>query len=113
MPQIDLRPGQVDFKAKAGDDVAFTITLPMNTTGGTHELLIAEGRPGSPMRTLTDGDGLTVTNGASTTVAVSIPKEFTVDYGGRTLVYDYKLTLGGQTRTKLCGNLELAVSIVG
>lgn len=112
MSQIDLSSGVVDFKAMAGDDIAFTITLPFNSTGGTHELLISESRPGSTVLTLTSGSGLSISNGTSSVVSVAIPASFTAGYGsGKTLVYDYKLTLGDLKRTRLSGSLELVKAI--
>ena len=114
MPIVDFQPGDVNFKAYAGDDIPFTLTFSYDTTGGTHEFLISDTPTGAAILTLLSGSGLTVTPGVSTTVAVVIPRTFTDDYTeNKKLYFAHKLTLNGVKQTKISGTIGLVVGIPG
>ena len=118
MNSINFLPGNCDFKIEGGDDATFTLTFPYNTTGGTHIMMIATSANGVAILTLTNGSGLVVTNGSTTTVAVTIPRDFTAEQSKKdgakavTLFYIYKLTLSGLKKSKMSGQITLQPSIV-
>lgn len=95
MSEIDFRKGVVDFNLKAGADLPFTITFPYSTNGGTHEMWVGETQDGQGSLLLSQGSGITVTDGDGTaSAAVVLPNGFTTSHAGTTVYYSYMLQLG-------------------
>lgn len=108
---VNFVPSPITFTCKSGSDLSFSITLPYNTTGGTHELLIAATPDGTSIMTLGEGTGLTVTPGATSTVAVLVPRAFMATQSAKQLSFDYNLTMGGIKQTKVTGTIVVKTSI--
>jgi hypothetical protein len=109
---LDLLPGNLDIKTRAGNDVAFQISLPYDASAGVHQLLISTSPGGDSIKELTDGDGLTVTGTNPTLIDVLIPVAFMSQYPATNLCFDYNLTLGGVLKTKISGTIQTLRSIV-
>jgi hypothetical protein len=60
-----------------GDDVLIPGTFDFNTTGSTLSALVfdEDDTTGTPLDTLTVGDGITITPGAETDFTITIPRE--------------------------------------
>lgn len=106
---LDLTCPEVAIKTTAGADVTFPISLPFDATSGTHELVIAVTADGAAIKTLTNGDGLTVGTYADgvTPISVLINRTFTAAHPKERLFYCYRLTLSNLKRPYLKGPLQI------
>lgn len=111
--QLDFNPPPMAISGRGGNDIWYEAEFPFDTETATHELRIAETEDGIAIETLTSQNGLTVTEGETTTVLIQIPAEFTLAHRGEKLWFDYTID-GFEDRrlTYMAGTITISKGIL-
>lgn len=83
----------------------------IDITGWTWEMQVKKKVGGTAILTLTDGDGITVTDATNGELEIDIPSADTESLSPGTYKYDLEYTTGGETTRLLEGDIEVTAQI--
>jgi hypothetical protein len=105
-----LGPVVLNLDGAGGSDYTIPGTLSFNTTGSTVsvELRLTDDTTTAADDTLTEGNGLTVTPGATTSYSFTIPASFSEPTHATQVYFALIVTAGGADRCYMKGTLTLS-----